>query len=1081
MFNSSGKGDGYMNTWEDFKTSDDIVSLIVKQSIKTPNAIAYRSQEGCISYKDLVQAVEVYASKLYHDGVRENDIVIIGVDRSIKMMICILSVMKIHAVYLPLDTNYPKERLGYIAQDSKAKWAIADDIKDVFEEFDIINLQYNEAEKTENWYGEKIEVSKTENHMAYVIYTSGTTGNPKGVMVSNCSLINFLISMKRILNIQETDNILALTTICFDISMLELFLPVVCGATCTIANKVDLLDAIEIQRYIENVHITLIQATPTFWEILLNNKWTGNDKVKILCGGEKMSSQLAKKLLPICKELWNMYGPTETTIWSSVERVKEPSQIFIGQPIDRTTLYVVDTEENRVLESGIGELFIGGAGVAIGYLNKKEITEEKFVSGVNLIESDKLLYRTGDLVRKYPDGNIEYLERIDQQVKYRGYRIECGEIEKRLEEVDAIEKAVVDVIQDEQVKELTAFLIISNQSLQKREIIAYVKSYLPEYMIPEKYIILKEIPMTLNQKVQRNVLMHYKTLDYEVLTDKEQKKLEKTGHAVDSIVFEMIAQIIGYQQIEFSDRIRYLGLNSIKLSILCGKLLEAGYRVNMREILLCDRVEDLVNLTHRKEKVQKEGLCKNEASENAVILYPSYKNKIEEKTSANYCEKLTIEKVYPLTHTQIRMLCNHYFYKGTYAFNQCITYSVSGDLDLDLCQQIIDNLAIQIDILRSVYSLQGMKMPVRAVLDKVENKLRYIDITQDRANTVDSIIETEKSRSYELNCAVPIVISIVKIAENKYQFIWAFHHIMFDGYSANNVIKKFFVQYNQQKTQISTGETELQENCCYAEWLSNADFTHAKTFWDEYLSGYEFDKLKTRLGDSKEIERNLEYAMSIYERNYHIDESVIRTFSNNVWNYGMSFNTCTSFLWAIILACRQNVDDVLFGMVFSGRNSCPAEYIETDDMMINTVLIRVKLDMEKSFIDNLEAYKENLYNVFIYEYMPIEEMNIQNVNQNTLLDNVLIFSDYEEQREDIFSIANKVNLDIADWQSYDVLNCKLGIFILRENGLVIKVLANSEVYVPDEVDKILTQFGDIISVISNSFTMPMKEIINMLK
>jgi amino acid adenylation domain-containing protein len=343
--------------------------------------------------------------------------------------------------------------------------------------------------------------------LAYVIYTSGSTGIPKGVQISHRALLNFLLSVQKEPGLRERDRLLAVTTLSFDIAGLELWLPLISGATVVLASSEQTRDPAALARLISEEKITLMQATPVTWNALLQSGWAGKKDLKVLCGGEAMSQQLADALTANCAEVWNMYGPTETTIWSTISRVKADEPISIGRPIANTEIYILDSALKPVPVGTDGEIFIGGEGLARGYLNRPELTSDRFIA--HPFKPKGRLYRTGDLGHFLPDGRIICLGRTDHQVKIRGHRIELGEIESVLEKHGGVRKAVV-VAQDDAVgsKELAAYWIASsgNRSTSETELRHHVQEHLPSYMLPSAWMQVSEFPLTPNGKIDRKRL-----------------------------------------------------------------------------------------------------------------------------------------------------------------------------------------------------------------------------------------------------------------------------------------------------------------------------------------------------------------------------------------------------------------------------------------------------------------------------------------------------------------------------------------------------------------------------------------------
>ena len=324
-----------------------------------------------------------------------------------------------------------------------------------------------------------LSVNREPEHLAYLIYTSGSTGKPKGVMIPRRALANFLLSMAETPGMAASDTILAVTTTSFDISILELLLPLPCGARIAIATTEQASDGRELARLLRQHAVTVMQATPSRWRMLIESGWKGKNDLRIFCGGEALPADLARQLLPRCRELWNMYGPTETTVWSSTDRVTSADYISLGLPIANTQFHILDENREPVARETAGELWIGGAGLARGYLKRAELTAERFASAPTGDDPNARLYRTGDEVRWRNDGTLEFLGRLDHQVKLNGFRIELGEIESALAKIDGIAQAVVILREDRPGEKRLAAYYTGRAGLSATSLIQALKPRCP--------------------------------------------------------------------------------------------------------------------------------------------------------------------------------------------------------------------------------------------------------------------------------------------------------------------------------------------------------------------------------------------------------------------------------------------------------------------------------------------------------------------------------------------------------------------------------------------------------------------------
>ncbi|MGS0763567.1 amino acid adenylation domain-containing protein [Syntrophomonas curvata] len=487
--------------------------LFAIQAQKTPDAVAVNYEGDCLTYRELDDKSSCLAVYLQKLGIGPDCLVGICVERSLEMIVGLLGIMKAGGAYIPLDPDYPQARLEYMIQDSRIGFVLAQSqlmpkmpgmvgssIQSILLDQDWEAIQQRAG----------LEVPKQEvkpEHLAYVLYTSGSTGNPKGVMIPHKALTNFLLSMGKQPGINSQDRLLAVTTYCFDIAGLELYLPLICGAQCFICSAEKVKDIEKLKQEIQRVKPTIMQATPVTWIMLFQTGWKNKEKIKILCGGEALPGKLKQNFMDTNSDVWNMFGPTETTIWSTVQHIKENEPITIGKPIDNTRIYILDNNLKPTPIGIAGELHIAGDGLARGYLNKPELTAEKFID--NPFNQGYKLYKTGDLARWLPDGNIEYIGRIDYQIKIRGYRIELGEIESQLGQHPGIKDCVAVMREQEGNKQLVAYYTTKDawDLTDQQELRRHLKACLPEYMIPSHILRLDNIPLTPNGKVDRNELI----------------------------------------------------------------------------------------------------------------------------------------------------------------------------------------------------------------------------------------------------------------------------------------------------------------------------------------------------------------------------------------------------------------------------------------------------------------------------------------------------------------------------------------------------------------------------------------------
>lgn len=562
-----------------------------------PDADALICNTDRVSYGMLDARAGQIAAALRSRGVGQGDLVGVHINRSIDMIATMLAIWRVGAGYLPLDPSFPSERLRYMIDDSGAVLVVStSDLADDRSAFGVPVVELDTEDEAIGALPPILMRPETVDgtERAYVLYTSGSTGRPKGVEIQHRALINFLITMAEKPGLSREDRLLAVTTISFDISILELFLPLSVGASAVIASRDDTLDGFALAELLDEHEISVMQATPATWRLLIDCDWQGGPGFKALSGGEALPPGLACELLERVPELWNMYGPTETTIWSTCVRITDPDDITIGRPIANTRVYVLDDRGQPVAPGLAGELWIGGEGVAGGYLGQPDLTAERFRPDPFRPETPARMYRTGDWARFLPDGRLQFQRRRDDQVKVRGFRIELGEIETALLAHDAISEAAVIVSQEaDNDARIVAYPVFRNGlTTTGSELRAFLRLTLPDYMIPQIFIDLPELPKTANNKIDR------KALPAPAGVRDTQKELIPPRTDMEKVLSAIWSEKLGVNRISITDNFFELGGTSLQVAEMTARLRrDHGVKIKPRAVIF----ETLEQLAHSCE------------------------------------------------------------------------------------------------------------------------------------------------------------------------------------------------------------------------------------------------------------------------------------------------------------------------------------------------------------------------------------------------------------------------------------------------------------------------------------------------
>lgn len=538
-------------------------SWVAKWAAEMPDAAAVVFEDITVSYHALHERSARQAHQLLERGVKPGDIVVVALPRSEELLIALLAIMRTGAAYLPLDLDSPRERLALVLNDASPTLVIAEkEMHAQFTEMGFAAVEPSDLNTSNRANAHEPDLSTVEG-VAYVIYTSGSTGRPKGVEVTHRNLSNFLFGMQNLLNPKSSDRFLALTTIIFDIAGLELYLPLSVGACVVMASSEEVRNPPTLARLIQRSGATHVQATPSLWRILLSSSETRLERIHAMVGGEALSADLASMLKSRAVRATQFYGPTETTIWSTAFELNEVSAASppIGRPIINTQVYVLGENREPVATGAIGELYIGGAGVAKGYLKRPELTAERFIENPFTCDGNRM-YRTGDLVRWREYGELEFIGRADDQVKINGHRIELGEIETLLREHPMVAEAAVAARRNsDNTTTLIAYLAPRvGCSIEISELRTLLAGRLPSYMMPSRFMLLDAIPLTPNGKLNRKALPQPEQVERKCYVEPES--------VIEKKLAALWQRILNVEEIGLHDNFFELGGDSLSAALM---------------------------------------------------------------------------------------------------------------------------------------------------------------------------------------------------------------------------------------------------------------------------------------------------------------------------------------------------------------------------------------------------------------------------------------------------------------------------------------------------------------------------------
>ncbi|WP_328489127.1 non-ribosomal peptide synthase/polyketide synthase [Streptomyces zaomyceticus] len=799
-----------------------VVELFAERVRLSPDAVAVVAGGESVSYAELDARAERLARVLVARGVVAERFVAVALPRSVELVVSLLAVWKAGAAYLPLDTEYPADRLAYMLADADPALVVTtSELTYELPDFDAPMLLLDDpslpAELADAAEADapKLTGSGADNS-AYVIYTSGSTGRPKGVVVPQGALVNFLASMGDRFGLGVEDRLLAVTTVGFDIAGLELFVPLLSGAAVVVAARDVVRDPAALCRLAVESQSTIMQATPSLWRAVLAEDPSVVGRLRVLVGGEALPSDLAVGLAERAVSVTNLYGPTETTVWSTAWEVTRDSARAprIGRPIWNTQVFVLDGGLRPVPVGVPGELYIAGEGVVRGYHGRPGLTAERFVADPFGAAGSRM-YRTGDLVRWTKDGELEYLSRVDDQVKLRGFRIELGEIEAVLASHEGVAQAAVLVREDRPGdKRLAAYVVATSDSDGPviADLRALAAERLPEYMVPSAFVTLDVFPLTPNGKLDRRAL------------PAPEYGVESAGRAPRSpreeILAGLFAETLGLTRaVSIDDDFFQLGGHSLLATKLVSRVRSVlDVELAVRQIFEAPTVAAL-----------------------AARLDESARGRVRVKAVARRPERL------PLSLAQQRLWFLHQFEGPSSTYNIPVALRLSGPLDEEALGRALTEVVIRHESLRTVFAEDADGSAHQVVLDAAragEVELRTTDVAAD---ALDDALRAEIRTPFDLTGDLPLRAKLFRLGDDEYVLLAVVHHIAGDAWSMGPLARDLATAYAAhtlgtapawQPLPVQYADYSLwQRELLGSEEDAQSELSRQLSYWRETLAG----------------------------------------------------------------------------------------------------------------------------------------------------------------------------------------------------------------------------------------------------
>ena len=1016
----------FNRTEQEYKKHSTIQEAFEEQVRKHPNKSAVVFGESGLSYNELNGRANKLAKELQNKGVGTDKIVAIMAERSLEMIVAMFGVLKAGGAYLPIDPNYPEERIQYMLEDSGAFIILTQKHleKKAVTDSEVIFLEDQSGEWEEN-----PQTKGSAKDLAYIIYTSGSTGKPKGVMVEHHGIINLQNYFKRYWNVDENDRMLQFASSSFDASVWEIFTSLLGGGTLYLISKDTINNLNEFETYVNEKEITIGLLPPTYLAGIEPGRLS--TMKKLVTGGSAITKSMVEQWKDGL-EYMNAYGPTEYSIMTSAWKYREEEMCYgsvpIGTPVDNTRIYILDKNSNLLPVGAAGELCVAGDGIARGYLNRPELTAEKFTA--DPFKSGERMYHTGDLARWLPDGNIEYMGRIDDQVKIRGFRIELGEIEAQILLHPLIREAVVIAREDSHGDKYLVSYFAGEGKIETAELKNHLLKALPDYMVPSRFMQLEKLPVTSNGKVDKKELPE---LEGHIGI---QTEYIAPANGTEEKLVNIWQQILGIDRIGTRDNFFELGGHSLKATVLASRIhKEFNINIPLKEIFAGPTILEM------RKYIENAG----------EDLYAS----IEPVKKAQY---------YPMSSAQKRVYVLSQLGTNGISYNMPSAVKIEGDLETDRLENAFKQLIKRHETLRTSFKAVDGEL-IQWVADDVDFVIGYEEAPEEE---VVNIIR-EFIRPFDLGKAPLLRAGLIKTGKESSLLMFDMHHIISDGVSMEILIREFSALYEGKELkplQLQYRDYSVWQNQMY----ESGTLKQQENYWLKTLGG-ELPVLNLPLDYKRPAVQSFEGGKIHFDLNCDMTGKLLDVAKKN----GATMYMVLLAAYNTLLYRYTGQEDIIVGSPIAGRPHADLQNII--GMFVNTLAMRNYPQGDKTFKEFLTEVKEMALGAYENQDYPFEEIVEKlglkgDMSRNALFDTMFALQNMETGTFELAGLKAAPYGNGADISKFDITL----IASETQEGISFELEYGIKLYKKETMEALANHFINILKGVSEKPESKLKDI-----